>query len=232
MIMVPKILIVDDEENIRGLLQEVLQAVGYQTFEATNGAQAIHLFEAESPDLVMLDIAMPGLSGFQVLRQLRKTSKVPVIMLSARIDTIDKVESLQLGADDYITKPFEIEEMTARVEAVLRRSGEKPGISGKLAFNDGRLMIDLTKRCVALEGKEVELTPKEYSLLRELVLYAGTVLEYQRLLKNVWGIEYEKEKNLVQAVVKRLRSKIEVDPEKPEYILAVDGIGYRFKAIP
>jgi two-component system KDP operon response regulator KdpE len=153
-------------------------------------------------------------------------------MLSARIDTIDKVESLQLGADDYITKPFEIEEMTARVEAVLRRSGEKPGISGKLAFNDGRLMIDLTKRCVALEGKEVELTPKEYSLLRELVLYAGTVLEYQRLLKNVWGIEYEKEKNLVQAVVKRLRSKIEVDPEKPEYILAVDGIGYRFKAIP
>jgi two-component system OmpR family response regulator/two-component system alkaline phosphatase synthesis response regulator PhoP len=232
MIMVPKILIVDDEENIRGLLQEVLQAVGYQTFEATNGAQAIHLFEAESPDLVMLDIAMPGLSGFQVLRQLRKTSKVPVIMLSARIDTIDKVESLQLGADDYITKPFEIEEMAARVEAVLRRRGEKPGISGRLVFNDGRLMIDFTKRCVTLEGKAVELTPKEYSLLRELILNAGSAIEYQRLLKNVWGIEYEKEKNLVQAVVKRLRSKIEIDPKKPEYILAVEGIGYRFKAIP
>jgi DNA-binding response OmpR family regulator len=153
-------------------------------------------------------------------------------MLSARIDTIDKVESLQLGADDYITKPFEIEEMAARVEAVLRRRGEKPGISGRLVFNDGRLMIDFTKRCVTLEGKAVELTPKEYSLLRELILNAGSAIEYQRLLKNVWGIEYEKEKNLVQAVVKRLRSKIEIDPKKPEYILAVEGIGYRFKAIP
>ena len=232
MIMVQKILIVDDEENIRGLLQEVLQAVGYQTFEATSGAQAIHLFEAESPDLVILDISMPGLSGFQVLRRLRLTSEIPVIMLSARIDPIDKVESLQLGADDYITKPFEIEEMTARIEAVLRRRGTSTRVSKEVDFNDGRLLIDFIKHKVMVDGKEVELTPKEYSLLRELVLYAGTVLEYQRLLKNVWGIEYEKEKNLVQAVVKRLRSKIEIDPKKPEYILAVEGIGYRFKAIP
>jgi len=229
--MYEKILVVDDIEDIRNLLQEALQEVGYHTLEAADGREALSMIEAESPDLVILDIAMPVMSGFQVLRQLRKNSDIPIIMLSARTDTVDKVESLELGADDYITKPFEIAEMTARVEAVLRRRKTISNVINKVEFNDGQLLIDLAKRRVTLKGEEVELTPKEYELLRELVLNAGTVLEYQRILDAVWGKEYGNAKELVQVTLKRLRAKIEVDPGNPKYVLTVSGVGYRFKEI-
>ena len=229
--MYEKILVVDDIEDIRSLLQEALQASGYHTLEAADGREALSMIEAESPDLVILDIAMPVMSGFQVLRQLRKNSDIPVIMLSARTDTVDKVESLELGADDYITKPFEIAEMTARVEAVLRRRKTISNVINKVEFNDGQLLIDLAKRRVTLKGEEVELTPKEYELLRELVLNAGTVLEYQRILDAVWGKEYGNAKELVQVTLKRLRAKIEVDPGNPKYVLTISGVGYRFKEI-
>ena len=229
--MYEKILVVDDIEDIRSLLQEALQANGYHTLEAADGREALSMIEAESPDLVILDIAMPVMNGFQVLRQLRKNSDIPVIMLSARTDTVDKVESLELGADDYITKPFEIVEMTARVEAVLRRRKTMSRVIDKVEFNDGQLLIDLAKRRVTLKGEEVELTPKEYELLRELVLNAGTVLEYQRILDAVWGKEYGNAKELVQVTLKRLRAKIEVDPGNPKYVLTVSGVGYRFKEI-
>jgi DNA-binding response OmpR family regulator len=229
--MYEKILVVDDIEDIRSLLQEALQASGYHTLEAADGREALSMIEAESPDLVILDIAMPVMSGFQVLRQLRKNSDIPIIMLSARTDTVDKVESLELGADDYITKPFEIAEMTARVEAVLRRRKTISNVINKVEFNDGQLLIDLAKRRVTLKGEEVELTPKEYELLRELVLNAGTVLEYQRILDAVWGKEYGNAKELVQVTLKRLRAKIEVDPGNPKYVLTVSGVGYRFKEI-
>jgi len=229
--MYEKILVVDDIEDIRSLLQEALQASGYHTLEAADGREALSMIEAESPDLVILDIAMPVMSGFQVLRQLRKNSDIPIIMLSARTDTVDKVESLELGADDYITKPFEIAEMTARVEAVLRRRKTISNVINKVEFNDGQLLIDLAKRRVTLKGEEVELTPKEYELLRELVLNAGTVLEYQRMLDAVWGKEYGNAKELVQVTLKRLRAKIEVDPGNPKYVLTVSGVGYRFKEI-
>jgi len=229
--MYEKILVVDDIEDIRSLLQEALQANGYHTLEAADGREALSMIETESPDLVILDIAMPVMSGFQVLRQLRKNSDIPVIMLSARTDTVDKVESLELGADDYITKPFEIAEMTARVEAVLRRRKTISNVINKVEFNDGQLLIDLAKRRVTLKGEEVELTPKEYELLRELVLNAGTVLEYQRILDAVWGKEYGNAKELVQVTLKRLRAKIEVDPGNPKYVLTISGVGYRFKEI-
>ena len=229
--MYEKILVVDDIEDIRSLLQEALQANGYHTLEAADGREALSMIEAESPDLVILDIAMPVMSGFQVLRQLRKNSDIPVIMLSARTDTVDKVESLELGADDYITKPFEIAEMTARVEAVLRRRKTMSRVIDKVDFNDGQLLINLAKRHVTLKGEEVELTPKEYELLRELVLNAGTVLEYQRILDAVWGKEYGNAKELVQVTLKRLRAKIEVDPGNPKYVLTISGVGYRFKEI-
>ena len=229
--MYEKILVVDDIEDIRSLLQEALQASGYHTLEAAGGREALSMIEAESPDLVILDIAMPVMSGFQVLRQLRKNSDIPVIMLSARTDTVDKVESLELGADDYITKPFEIAEMIARVEAVLRRRKTMPRVIEKVDFNDGQLLINIAKRHVTLKGEEVELTPKEYELLRELVLNAGTVLEYQRILDAVWGKEYGNAKELVQVTLKRLRAKIEVDPGNPKYVLTISGVGYRFKEI-
>ena len=229
--MYEKILVVDDIEDIRSLLQEALQANGYSTLEAADGREALSIIETEPPDLVILDIAMPVMSGFQVLRQLRKNSDIPVIMLSARTDTVDKVESLELGADDYITKPFEIAEMTARVEAVLRRRKTMSRVIDKVDFNDGQLLINLAKRHVTLKGEEVELTPKEYELLRELVLNAGTVLEYQRILDAVWGKGYGNAKELVQVTLKRLRAKIEVDPGNPKYVLTISGVGYRFKEI-
>ena len=172
-----KILIVDDTADIRELLLEALQMAGYVVCEAANGTEALRKIKTESPDLVILDIAMPDISGFQVLREMRKTSKTPVIMLSAMAETTDKVESLQLGADDYMTKPFQIAEMTARIEAVLRRTTMSNSVPEKIDFNDGRLLIDLAKRHVTLEDKELELTPKEYELLRELVLNAGIVVE-------------------------------------------------------
>jgi len=230
--MVQKILVVDDDEDIRGLLKEFLQSIGYDCLDAANGTRALRLTETESPNLLILDIAMPGVSGFQVLRQLRKTSDIPVIVLSARTDTADKVEAFQLGADDYVTKPFEMAEMTMRVEAVLRRKGTVNRASKKVDFDDGRLVINLTQRQVAVEGKEVELTPKEYELLRLLVLNAGMVLEYQSLISHLWGPEYDEDKKLVQSVVRRLRTKIETNQKNPEYILAVEGVGYRFKKTP
>ena len=230
--MARKILVVEDEKDIRELLQVTLQAAGYETFKAANGDEALRMIEAESPDLVVLDILMPGMSGFQVLRQLRETSDTPVIMLSARTDIVDKIESFELGADDYITKPFRLIELTARVAAVLRRTETKTHNVGKTAFNDGRLVIDFTKHQVLVDGKDAELTRKEYALLQEFVLNAGTLLEYQRLLRDVWGAGYKNEKKLVQAVVRRLRCKIEADLENPQYILAIEGVGYRFKEIP
>jgi DNA-binding response OmpR family regulator len=223
-----KILVVDDTADIRELLLEALQITGYEVSEAANGTEALHKIKTESPDLVVLDISMPDISGFQVLREMRKTSKTPVIMLSARAETADKVESLQLGADDYMTKPFQISEMTARVEAVLRRT-VKSAIPGKVDFNDGRLLIDFAKHHVTVEAEELELTPKEYELLRELVLNAGIALKYERILIDIWGPEYRDEKKLVHAIVRRLREKIEADPKKPSYIIAISGIGYRFK---
>ena len=227
-----KILVVDDEQEIRGLLLETLREGAYDILEAENGADALRIIEAESPDLVILDILMPNMNGFQVLQQIRETAETPVIMLSARADTVDKVKSFELGADDYVSKPFRLIELTARVAAVLRRTVTNTHNKGKANFNDGRLFIDFTRHQVFVDGKELELTPKEYELLQELVLHAGNVLEYKRLLKNIWGPEYEKEKYLVQAVVRRLRGKIEVNLEKPQYILAVGGVGYRFKTIP
>ena len=214
------------------MLLDTLSTSGYDAIEAANGEEALRLIDTEFLDLVILDIMMPGMNGFQVLRQLRKTSDIPVIMLSGRTGTVDKVESLELGADDYVTKPFHLIELTARVAALLRRTVEKNHNVTKPDFDDGRLLIDFSKRQVLIDGKDAELTRKEYALLREFILNAGVLLEYQRLLRDVWGASYKNEKKLVQAVVRRLRCKIKADPEQPQYIQAVEGVGYRFKEIP
>jgi DNA-binding response OmpR family regulator len=229
--MVKKILVVDDEQDIRALLVDTLCTSGYEAIEAANGEEALRRIETEFLDLVILDIMMPGMNGFQVLRQLRKTSDIPVIMLSGRTGTVDKVESFELGADDYVTKPFHLIELTARVAALLRRTVERIQ-NVEPTFDDGWLLIDFTKRQVFVDGKDAELTKKEYALLQEFVLNAGILLEYQRLLRDVWGAGYKNEKKLVQAMVRRLSGKIEADSENPQYIHAVEGVGYRFKKIP
>lgn len=230
--MFKKILVVDDEQEIRELLLDTMRTSGYEASGAANGNEALCLIETEFFDLVILDIMIPGMNGFQVLRQLRKTSDIPVIMLSGRSCTVDKVESFELGADDYVTKPFHLIELTARVAALLRRTGEKVQNVAEPYFDDGRLLIDFAKRQVLVDGKDAGLTKKEHELLREFILNAGVILEYQKLLRDVWGARYKNEKKLVQAVVRRLRCKIETDLENPQYILAIEGVGYRFKEIP
>jgi DNA-binding response OmpR family regulator len=227
--MVTKIIIADDDEGIRSLLLDAMQIAGFEVYLAADGTEALNLIKAESPDLLILDIEMPRLGGYQVLRQLRKTSKIPVIMISARKAIVDKVESFDLGADDYITKPFELAELIARVNVALRH--DSMGTHDNEDFDDGYLHINFKARQIFVEGRAIDLTTKEYNLLRELVLNKDQMLDYRRLLKHIWGPEYETERNLVQVLVRRLRLKIEVNPEKPLYILTIEGAGYRFKTI-
>ena len=224
------ILVVDDEENIREAIKDSLSDLGFRVLQAADGNEALNIITKFTPDLILLDIIMPGMSGYQLLRRIPKILDIPVIILSARTDIVDKVEAFELGADDYIPKPFLIEELRARVQAVLRRKTKEPQLT-KPDFDDGHLKIVLAKGRVYLENHDIELTKKEFGVLQELVNRAGTIVLYQNLLHIIWGDEYQNEKELVQAVVKRLRLKIEPDPRKPKYILTVDNIGYRFKDI-
>ena len=225
----PRVLIVDDDQVIIKLLRANLQAEGCQTVTAMDGAEALQTIEKELPDLVILDIMMPKVDGFEVLRRLRERSQMPVIMLSVREEMADKVKCLDLGADDYITKPFGVDELMARVKAVFRRSKTAGSVPRQSSFTSGDLQINLVARQVTVASKEVRLTPTEYSLLQELVLNAGKVLPYSYLLHTVWGPEYRQEREYLHVFVGHLRAKLEPDPAKPRYIITVPGVGYRFK---
>jgi two-component system alkaline phosphatase synthesis response regulator PhoP len=220
------ILIIDDEaEMVRGL-GDNLRFDGYQTIGATNGADGLRLALSEAPDLILLDVMMPQMSGWDVCRELRRKGiDVPVIMLTARGEEVDRVLGLELGADDYVTKPFSLRELLARVRAVLRRPGPRQKAEA-LAFGDVRL--HLRGRQVFKAGREVRLTRKEFDLLRYLVEHPGEVLTRDRLLEEVWGYERFPTTRTVDAHVLRLRQKFEPDPERPAYILTVHGQGYRF----
>lgn len=224
-----RILVVDDELSVIKFLRANLEAKGYKVFAAINGAEALQTFEMELPDLVILDIMMPGVDGFEVCRQLRAWSQVPIIMLSARGDESDKVKCLDLGADDYITKPFGAIELVARVRAVLRRTGAAAAVPPLPSFASGDFKISFAQRRVTVAGKEVRLTPTEYSILQEFVLNAGKVLTHTYLLDKVWGSEYREDTQYLHVFVRRLRAKFEPDPAKPRYIMTVPGVGYRFK---
>ncbi len=225
------ILIVDDEKAILELLKATLQNEGYRILSTTNGTDALQIVLKEKPDIMILDIMMPGIDGFEVLQRIRKYSDMPIIMLSARYEMEDKVKSLNLGADDYITKPFNTVELTARVNAVLRRTKKEVITVNISDFNNGRIYIDFNKRRVTIAGKEVRFTPTEYELLQELVLNSGKVLTYNHLLNKVWGPEYYREKEYLHVFVGHLRAKIESDPANPRVILTLPGVGYRFEAI-
>jgi len=224
-----RILIVDDELNIVKFLRANLEAKNYVVLAAMDGAEALQTFEMELPDLVILDIMMPKIDGFEVCRRLREWSQIPIIMLSARGDESDKVKCLDLGADDYITKPFGKGELIARVRAVLRRTEAATSTPTQPSFTSGDLQINFAQRRVTVSGKEVKLTPTEFTLLQEFALNAGKVLTHTYLLNKVWGLEYREEREYLHVFVRRLRAKLEPDPTNPKYIMTVSGVGYQFK---
>ena len=223
-----RILIVDDELSIIKFLRANLEANGYETLTAMNGAEALQTFEKELPDLVILDIMMPKMDGFEVCRRVREWSQLPIIMLSAIGSEPDKVKCLDLGADDYITKPFGKDELIARVKAVMRRTESAATIPIQPSFSNGDLQINFAQRRVTIADKEVKLTPTEYGLLQEFVLNAGKVLTHTHLLNKVWGPEYRDEREYLHVFIPRLRAKLGDDPANPKYIYTVSGVGYQF----
>ena len=226
-----RILIVDDELSILKYLRINLEAEGYEVLSSMNGVQALQTLEAELPDLVVLDIMMPEMDGFDVCRRLREWSQIPVIMLSALDDESDKVQCLDLGADDYITKPFGKAEFIARVRAVMRRAEATSPTPAIPSVKSGDLEINFSQRKVTVKGEEVALTLTEYALLQELALNEGKVLTYTQLLQKVWGADYADEREYLHVFVSRLRAKLESDLQKPRYITTVSGVGYRFKEV-
>jgi two-component system KDP operon response regulator KdpE len=229
-----RILVVDDEpdvvESIR--LGFALQWREVEVLGAAEGETALDLVERESPDLVLLDIGLPDRDGFDVLRELRTFSDVPVVMLTARDDAMDKVKGLELGADDYVTKPFNHLELMARVRAVLRRHDMPAPASRAPSFRSGDLEVDFSRQEVRLRGERGELTPTEYKLLYHLVRNAGHVLQHGTLLAKVWGREYVDETDYVRVYIRRLRDKLGDDPEHPRYIQTERRLGYRFLVPP
>ncbi len=223
-----KILVVDDEERMARFIRLNLEHDGFQVVEAYKGQQAMDKVRTALPDLVLLDIMMPDLDGFEVLKMIREVSKIPVIMLTAKGEEDDKVKGLELGADDYITKPFSPRELVSRVKAVLRRF-EGPGEgSDDVIEVDDRFKIDFSRREIWVEGKLINLRPTEYRLLYHLVQNAGWVLTYDQILSRVWGYEYRDESHYVRLYINYLREKLEKDPANPKYILTERGVGYRF----
>jgi two-component system KDP operon response regulator KdpE len=222
------ILIVDDEARMRRFMQMNLDLEGYRVIEAKNGLEAVERVRDDLPDLVVMDVMMPQMDGFEALRLIREVSHVPVIMLTVRSEEDDRVKGLDLGADDYITKPFSHRELASRIRAVLRRSeATSPVDKGAIVVNDD-LQIDLNKRQVIVRGKEIKLRPIEFKLLYHLVTNAGWTIPHETLLAKVWGHEYQEETHYLRLYVTYLRQKIEEDPSKPKYILTERGVGYRF----
>jgi DNA-binding response OmpR family regulator len=222
------ILVVDDEPRYIRAIQINLEASGYEVITARDGQTAIELAAGEEPDLILLDIRMGGLDGYEVCRRIREFSAVPIIMLTALAEDADKVAGLDVGADDYVTKPFSADELLARVRAVLRRVELSERQDPSSTFQAGDLLVDLARQRVFVRGQEVNLTPTEYRLLCELVRQAGRVLVPEYLLEKVWGIGYEGENRLLWQAVHRLRRKIEHDPRNPRHIQTRPGIGYVF----
>jgi two-component system KDP operon response regulator KdpE len=223
-----RILVVDDEERMVRFIRMNLEHDGFEVSEAFNGKEAIQKIRDVTPDLILLDIMMPDLDGFEVLETIREVSQVPVIMLTAKGEEDDRVRGLELGADDYVTKPFSPRELVSRVKAVLRRTEGATGSMHGLIEVDDRLKIDFDRREIWLEGKLVKLRPTEYRMLYHLVQNAGWVVTHDQLLTKVWGYEYRDEPHYVRLYINYLRQKLEETPSDPKYILTERGVGYRF----
>ena len=225
----PRILVVDDDPAIIKFVRANLKADDYETLAALDGAEAIEVVEREMPDLVILDIMLPRIDGFEVLSRLREWTQLPIIVLSARGDAEDKVKCLDLGADDYLSKPFSLEELLARIRAVFRRTKAAGMVPPQPSLSFGELEVNFAQRSVTVAGRETKLTPTEYALLKELVLNKGKVLTHLQLLGRVWGPEYRDEKDYLHTFIRRIRAKIEPEPAAPRYIISVPGVGYQLK---
>ncbi len=223
-----RILVAEDEPRYIWAIQTNLEARGFQVVAASDGQQAVELAASEQPQLVLLDIKMPVLNGYEACRRIRAFSTVPIIMITAMVEEADKIRGLDAGADDYITKPFSVPELLARVRAALRRSQFSAGLPSDSCFEAGNLRVDFSQQRVYSRGKEVELTPTEYRLLRELVQQPGRLLVPTFLMEQVWGPGYEDSDRLLRQAIHRLRRKIESDPHNPEYIQTRAGMGYVF----
>jgi two-component system, OmpR family, KDP operon response regulator KdpE len=222
-----RVLVIDDEPPIRKLLRLGLSAQGYQTIEAASGKTALELLGEQPPDMVILDLGLPDMQGHELLRTIRaRNDSVPIVVLSSRDDEAGKVQALDYGADDYVTKPFGMDELLARMRAALRHQlqthGERP------VFRIGDLSVDLVRRIVKINDREIKLSPKEYELLRILVQHAGKVLTHKFLLRQLWSDFTDAQ--YLRVYVRQLRQKVEADPERPHYILTETGIGYRLRA--
>ncbi|HWV24681.1 MAG TPA: response regulator transcription factor [Thermomicrobiales bacterium] len=222
------ILVVDDEPSLRATVQYNLVREGYTVKLAADGPEALSLARSERPDAIVLDVMLPGLDGFDVCRILRAESNVPILLLSARGEELDRVLGLEFGADDYLTKPFAMRELLARIRALLRRARMTPVISDALPHTVGSLTIDPARHEISLGGTPLTLKPMEFDLLRYLALHPNTVLSRDRLLRDVWDYDYTFDTRTVDVHIRSLRSKIEVDPSQPRYIETVRGVGYRF----
>ncbi len=222
----PKILIVDDEDAIRKFLYVTLTSQSYTVIEAKRGNDALSAAATYKPDTIVLDLGLPDIDGIEVTRLIRQWSHVPIIILSVRGSEKDKIAALDAGADDYLTKPFGVGELLARLRAALRRitqTNEEP------IFTSGKLKVDLAQRIVTLSDNEIQLTPNEYELLRVLVSNVGRVLTHRSLLRTVWGLEYGDEIHMLHVNISNLRRKIETDPARPQFIITEPGVGYRFR---
>jgi two-component system KDP operon response regulator KdpE len=222
------ILVVDDEARMVRFIQLNLEHDGFQVITAYNGREALEQVRSALPNLVLLDVMMPDLDGFEVLERIREQSNVPVIMLTAKGEEDDRVRGLELGADDYVTKPFSPRELVSRVRAVLRRTEAESSAAAGIIEVDDRLKLDFNRREIWVDGELVQLRPTEYRLLYHLVQNAGWVITHEQLLTKVWGYEYRDEPHYVRLYINYLRKKLEEDPSNPKYILTERGVGYRF----
>ena len=227
-----KIVVIDDEQSVREVVRAYLEKDGFTVFVAADGRDGLELAERHQPDLIVLDLMLPDVSGEEICRDIRARSDVPILMLTAKASEDERVDGLLLGADDYLVKPFSPRELVARVRAVLRRTqGVESPLVAVLRFDEGRLEIDTTKRSVRRDGAAIELTPNEYKLLLALARYPGRVYSRFELVNRVQGYDYEGYERTIDVHVKNLRKKLEPDPSKPRYVETVTGVGYRLSSL-
>lgn len=225
-----RILVIDDEPQIRRALRAGLERSGYQVMLAASGEEGLDTASEHPPDLVILDLAMPGTDGFQVCKELRSWTQIPIIVLSVRDQEEDKIRALDLGADDYLTKPFGVGELLARMRAVLRRASSGDESADEGVFESGDLRVDQAHREVTVAGAKVHLTPKEYDLLVCMIQFRNRVLTHRQLLSKVWGAEYAEDTHTLRVHIANLRTKIEKDPARPQFVHTETRIGYRFRS--